>query len=99
MFEFVSNWFGGGTQDQKPAAAPAPAPAPAPAADHDQAPAASTSTTSAKADSDSGTHTDTPAKPKQIDQKAMDNAANTIFKKMDGWWVSGSDKSAILDQL
>lgn len=29
----------------------------------------------------------------------MDAAANTIFKKMDGWWVSGSDKSTILDTL
>src|SRR5262249_29371369 len=40
------------------------------------------------------------AKPKKpVDTKAMDEAANTIFKKMDGWWVSEGDKHSILDTL
>jgi hypothetical protein len=101
VFEFISNWFGG-SQPATPAPAPAPAaapavapaPAPAPAQDHAPAPAATPGAPAAAADP----HAD-PAKPKPVDQKAMADAANTIFKKMDGLWVSGSDRSTILDTL
>jgi hypothetical protein len=99
VFEFVSNWFGG-SQPQTPAPAPAPAaapavaPAPAPTQDHAPAPAATPGAPAAAADP----HADA-AKPKPVDQKAMADAANTIFKKMDGLWVSGSDRSTILDTL
>ncbi len=42
--------------------------------------------------------TDAP-KEKPVDEKAMAESANKIFKSMDGLWVSGGDKSNILDEL
>jgi hypothetical protein len=99
LFEFVTDLFSG---DSKKAAAPAPAaaePAPAPAVAHDPAqanagaPAPAAPTTPA-----TGAAPD-PTAQKPVDKKACADAANTIFKKMDGWWVSGSDKSAVLDTL
>ncbi len=101
MFEFISNWFGG-SQPQTPTPAPAPAPAvsptpaPAPAPSQDHAPAAPATPAAGATPADP--HADA-AKPKPVDPKAMADAENTIFKKMDGLWVSGSDRSAILDTL
>ncbi|MGE5182891.1 MAG: hypothetical protein ACM31C_12545 [Acidobacteriota bacterium] len=104
MFDSVLNFFGVGDKPKEaapaPAATPAPAAAPAPAVDHTPAPGQDhTSPATANASAAAAAPGADQSKPKQVDQKAMDAAANTIFKKMDGWWVSDSDKSTILDQL
>jgi hypothetical protein len=105
LFEFVTDLFSGGdkkaaTPAPAPAPAAEPAPAPAPAAAH--VPAAQANATApapAAATTPANGAAPDPTAHKPVDQKACADAANTIFKKMDGWWVSGSDKSAILDTL
>ena len=85
MFEFITDLFSSKPPalDQE-AAPPPPPPAPAPQPPKPKDPGEDPNADNAK---------------KPVDQKKMDDAANTIFKKMDGWWVSEGDKHGILDTL
>lgn len=90
------------TQAPTPTATPKPAAAPTPAAPTQtpQATPAHDSTPQGQTTSPTSTGQPAPAPtPKPVDEKAMAQTANNIFKAMDGWWVSGGDQQKVLDQL
>ncbi len=102
MFESSStafhSVFGDGdnaAQKSHPASAPALVPAPTAAPVH-ASPPGHPATPAATSGGAAAPAASPAAATKPVDKKAMAEAANNIFKSMDGWWVSGGDQAKVL---